>query len=216
METNFHHLLKSEPTQSPTFRTSIGTWVAGGRLAGWLTLMAGVWLTAPLCWMNWAACCFCRCSRRSCSCICSRMSCCRSKIRDVILEELSGGLEAPGCSKLLRETPENTHHCSVNISWSWKSQALGWDHCMGLGHRQKLLRGWKNACQGCESTDCWAWSLFNTKTFSYILVFEGRLTLVIFTFLKYLYLFWRLYFYFTVSRPESLRLVRWMAYKFDQ
>lgn len=86
-----------------TLRTSMGTCVAGGRLAGTLTLMAGVWLTGTLCCMNWAACCFCCCSRRSCSCICSRMSCCRSRIREVMLEELKGGLEAPGCSELLWE-----------------------------------------------------------------------------------------------------------------
>lgn len=86
-----------------TLRTSMGTCVAGGRLVGTLTLMAGVWLTGTRCCMNWAACCFCCCSRRSCSCICSRMSCCRSRIREVMLEELKGGLEAPGCSELLWE-----------------------------------------------------------------------------------------------------------------
>lgn len=86
----------------------MGTCVAGGRLAGTLTLMAGVWLTGTLCCMNWAACCFCCCSRRSCSCICSRMSCCRSRIREVMLEELKGGLEAPGCSELLWEEQRET------------------------------------------------------------------------------------------------------------
>lgn len=91
-----------------TLRTSMGTCVAGGRLAGTLTLMAGVWLTGTLCCMNWAACCFCCCSRRSCSCICSRMSCCRSRIREVMLEELKGGLEAPGCSELLWEEQRET------------------------------------------------------------------------------------------------------------
>lgn len=91
-----------------TLRTSMGTWVAGGRLVGTLTLMAGVWLTGTRCCMNWAACCFCCCSRRSCSCICSRMSCCRSRIREVMLEELKGGLEAPGCSELLWEDQRKT------------------------------------------------------------------------------------------------------------
>lgn len=86
----------------------MGTWVAGGRLVGTLTLMAGVWLTGTRCCMNWAACCFCCCSRRSCSCICSRMSCCRSRIREVMLEELKGGLEAPGCSELLWEDQTKT------------------------------------------------------------------------------------------------------------
>lgn len=97
-----------------TLRTSMGTWVAGGRLVGTLTLMAGVWLTGTRCCMNWAACCFCCCSRRSCSCICSRMSCCRSRIREVMLEELKGGLEAPGCSELLWEDQRETGSASTS------------------------------------------------------------------------------------------------------
>lgn len=101
----FEELLRSKVR---TLRTSMGTWVAGGRLVGTLTLMAGVWLTGTRCCMNWAACCFCCCSRRSCSCICSRMSCCRSRIREVMLEELKGGLEAPGCSELLWEDQRET------------------------------------------------------------------------------------------------------------
>lgn len=92
----------------------MGTWVAGGRLAGTLTLMAGVWLTGTRCCMNWAACCFCCCSRRSCSCICSRMSCCRSRIREVMLEELKGGLEAPGCSELLWEDQKKDSSASTS------------------------------------------------------------------------------------------------------
>ena len=94
---------------SHTLRTSIGTWVAEGRVVGTLTFMAGVWLTGTLCCMNWAACSFCCCSLRSCSCICSRMSCWRSKMRDVILEELIGGLEAPGCSSELLWGNRKTH-----------------------------------------------------------------------------------------------------------
>lgn len=73
-----------------TLSTSMGTWAAGGKLMGTLTLMAGVW-AAVVCGY-WEDRCLC-CSRRSCSWSCSRMSCCRSRMRDVTTEELSGGLE---------------------------------------------------------------------------------------------------------------------------
>lgn len=73
-----------------TFSTSIGTCAAGGKLTGTLTLMAGVW--ACVVCVYWEACCRC-CSRRSCSWSCSRISCCRSRMRDVMAEELSGGLD---------------------------------------------------------------------------------------------------------------------------
>lgn len=75
-----------------TLSTSIGTWAVGGKLAGTLTLMAGVWATVVCGY--WEACCLC-CSRRSCSWSCSRISCWRSRMRDVMAEELSGGLEEP-------------------------------------------------------------------------------------------------------------------------
>lgn len=100
----------NQEQHSRTLRTSIGTWAAEGRVVGTLTLIAGVWLTGTLCCMNWAACSFCCCSLRSCSCICSRMSCWRSKMRDVILEELIGGLEAPGCSAELLWENQNARN----------------------------------------------------------------------------------------------------------
>lgn len=98
-----------------TLSTSIGTWAAGGKLAGTLTLMAGVW-AAVVCGY-WQACCLC-CSRRSCSWSCSRISCCRSRMRDVMAEELSGGLEEPCWSGGLLPRGET---CQMNEprQWEW-------------------------------------------------------------------------------------------------
>lgn len=91
-----------------TFSTSIGTWATGGRLAGMLTLMVGVW--AALVCGYCTACCL-SCSRRSCSWSCSRISCCRSRTRD---DMASGGLEDPCCSDELvwRERWEMSVECT--------------------------------------------------------------------------------------------------------
>lgn len=97
-----------------TLSTSIGTWAAGGKLAGTLTLMAGVWAT--LVCGYWEACCLC-CSRRSCSWSCSRISCCRSRMRDVMAEELSGGLEEPCWSDELLSKGREICQISERRQW---------------------------------------------------------------------------------------------------